>query len=85
MNEIAKLIQAAEAAGDLLGRIPAFGDSIGAAVSKAQLGTVLNQLEQALAAVNPERPTKPTNCNPCGSGGYMTDSRGNYRENFYTP
>lgn len=45
----AALLAACKAAADYLAKIPAFGDTIGSDVSKAQLGVALNQLRSAIA------------------------------------
>jgi hypothetical protein len=52
------LISAAQFAASLLSKVPAFGDSIGDKVSKAQIGIALNRLMVALTAISIEKGTK---------------------------
>ena len=51
-----KLIEAAEYAAELLGKIPAFGDSLGAEVNKPLLGVARNRLIEALAEIHVQEP-----------------------------
>jgi len=51
LADIAELINAAEYAREILSLVPAFGDSIGSRINKAQIGIAYNKLTTALRVV----------------------------------